>query len=166
MKRSVSSILFFVTICMTLLFVGVSCNRLEVNYHELKVLEGKWKVTQHHYTFFIGQSNDIVCDTILTDTGIFEFHQTDDYGGTFTFTSTTERIPVTQNYSIGSYSGTYMLTDLITSVDITLYPEGGGMLFKDIIVVDFGKKEQVWYADCSLNLQSGANETMYVEKTN
>lgn len=166
MKTRVFSILFFVIACVALLFTSVSCNQFEVNYHELKILEGKWKVTKHHFSFYVGQVNDIQCDTTLTETGIFEFHQTDDYGGTFTFTSTSESIPVTSNYSIGSYSGTYMLTDLITSVDITLYPEGGGMPFKDIIVVDFGKKEQVWYADYSLNLQSGANETMYVEKTN
>ncbi len=150
---------------MTLMFVGVSCNRFEVNYHELKALEGKWKVTKHHYSFYFGQSNEILCDTILYETGVFEFHQTDDYGGTFTFTSTTERIPVTANYSIGSYSGTFVLTDLITSVDICLYPEGGGMLLKNIKVVDFGKKEQVWYADYSLNMESGANETLYLEKT-
>ena len=166
MKIRVSSILFFLIVCMTLMFVGVSCNRFEVNYHELKVIEGKWKVTEHHISFFIGQYNEISCDTTLFDTGIYEFHQTDDYGGTFTFTSTEERIPVTSDYSLGSYSGTFVLTDLITSVDITLYPEGGGLPYKDIIVVDFGKKEQVWYADFSLNFQSGANELMYVEKTN
>ncbi|HNQ66844.1 MAG TPA: hypothetical protein PKN32_00575 [Bacteroidales bacterium] len=165
MKTGVSSILFFLMVCITLMFVGVSCNQFEVNYHELKALEGKWKVTKHRYCFYLGQAGELICDTTLTNTGIFEFHQTDDSGGTFTFTSTVERIPVTGNYSIVSYSGIYTLTDLQTSVDITLYPEGGGMPLKDVQVVDFGKKEQVWYADYSLNFESGANETLYLEKT-
>lgn len=165
MKPAVFSRLFFVLVCLTFIFTSNSCNKFKVNYHELKIIEGKWMVTRHHFSFFIGQVNEVSCDTTINETGVFEFHQTDDYGGTFTFSPTIEGRQVTSGYSIGTYTGTFQLTDLQTSVDICLYPEGGGMLYKNIKVVDFGRKEQVWYADRSLNLESGANETLYLEKT-
>jgi hypothetical protein len=141
-----------------------SCDKFKVNSKELNIMEGKWKVSKHHYTFYFGSDNVVVCDTILEETGSFEFHRTNDDGGTFSFSPVSDHRPVAQGYKIAAMSGTFQLTDLKSNIDMMLNPEGGGMAYKHIKIIDFGKKSQVWYADRSLNLESGASETIYLEK--
>lgn len=152
------------TIFTLLLFFCNACSLFEVNHRELKIMEGKWKVTSHHFTFFIGQNNQIQCDTILSETGVYEFHKSDEYGGTFSFTPEVSGRPVSGDYTIKPMDGIFELIDLKTNVVITLYAVGGSLPLKEIKIIDFGKSEQVWYADYSLNLESGANETFYVKK--
>ncbi|MBN2683309.1 MAG: hypothetical protein JXR58_12435 [Bacteroidales bacterium] len=126
-------------------------------------MEGKWEVKKHYFTFYNGYK--ISLDTMLYETGVFNFKRVDEYGGTFTFSPSRENRAVTSGYSISSMSGTYELIDLKTNVVINIYPSGGGMPYKDFKIVDFGRKKQIWYADNSLNIESGANETLYLEKT-
>ncbi len=128
-------------------------------------MEGKWKVTLHKFTYFTGQYNEVSCDTTLYETGEFEFQQVDEYGGTFTFTPSSENRPIGMGHVVAPMSGTFELTDLKTSVVFYLYPEGGGTWYKYIQIIDFGKRDQVWYADYSLNIEGGGNEILYVEKT-
>jgi len=155
-------ILFSAIVTFSAVFL-ISCNVFSVNYNELKVMEGKWKITKHSFVFYYPGGN-ILCDTTLYNTGIMEFHQSDEYGGTFTFTPTSDTINVVFQYYINALKGNFELTDLQTSVDIYLHPESGGLPIKNIKVIDYGKRSQVWYADRTLNNESGSNETMYVEK--
>jgi len=155
----------FLSILSLFLIVFMSsCSKFKVNSKELKIMEGKWKVTSHRFTFFKTANNEVDIDTTLNETGVFEFSKNSDYGGSFTFTASSDNRQVSQSYNLQSYSGTFELTDLKYSVDILLFSEGGSLPLKNIKIVDFGKREQVWYADYSLNIESGANEIFYVEK--
>lgn len=153
--------LFGIPAFLTLFAIAcISCNP---SSKETKILDGKWNVTSHRLVFFSGSNNDVVLDTMVSESGTFEFKRTNDGEGTYTFTPSEGNGAITNNFTLSAYEGTFKLTDLKTSVDLMLYSEGGGAV-KNIKIIDFGRREQVWYADYSLNFESGACETMYVEK--